>query len=106
MLKKVSQRLGRWFIHQKMNRWKKSRDLPSISNTVWTYILSKITNLSQDIMEVKMCVSKEPKSQFEDIQELKNKIKILSKKVISIKPELKDWVKKNFVDSWRDSEEE
>lgn len=57
-------------------------------------------------MEVKMCVSKEPKSQFEDIQELKNKIKILSKKVMSIKPELRDWVKKNFSDSWHDSEEE
>ena len=53
-----------------------------------------------------MCVSKEPKSQFEDIQELKNKIKILSKKVMSIKPERRDWVKKNFVDSWYDSEEE
>ena len=53
-----------------------------------------------------MCVSKEPKSQFDDIQELKNKIKILSKKVMSIKPELRDWVKKNFSDSWRDSEEE
>jgi hypothetical protein len=57
-------------------------------------------------MEVKMCASKEPKSQFEDIQELKNKIEILSKKVISIKPELKDWIKKNFVDSCPDSEEE
>lgn len=53
-----------------------------------------------------MCVSKEPKYQFEDIQEFKNKIKILSKKVIQLKPELKDWVKKNFVDSWYDSEEE
>ena len=53
-----------------------------------------------------MCVSKEPKSQFDDIQELKDKIKILSKKVISIKPELRDWVKKYFVDSWYDSEEE
>ena len=28
-----------------------------------------------------MCASKEPKSEFEDIQELKNKIKILSKKL-------------------------
>lgn len=28
-----------------------------------------------------MCASKEPKSQFEDIQELKNKIEILSKKL-------------------------
>ena len=53
-----------------------------------------------------MCVSKEPKYQFEDIQELKNKIKILSKKVIQLKPELKGWVKKNFVYSWYDSEEE
>ena len=53
-----------------------------------------------------MCASKEPKSQFEDIQELKNKIKILSRKIIQLKPELKEWIKKNFVDSWPDSEEE
>lgn len=54
----------------------------------------------------KMCASKEPKSQFEDIQNLKEKIKMLSKKIIQLKPELKGWIKKNFVDSWHDSEEE
>lgn len=41
-----------------------------------------------------------------DIEELNKKIKILSKKVIQLKPELEDWIKKNFVDSWHDSEEE
>ena len=53
-----------------------------------------------------MCAGKEPKSQFEDIKNLKDKIKILSKKIIQLKPELKGWIKKNFVDSWHDSEEE
>lgn len=53
-----------------------------------------------------MCASKEPKSQFEDIQNLKDKIKILSRKIIQLKPELKEWINKNFVDSWYDSEEE
>ena len=53
-----------------------------------------------------MCISKEPKSQFEDIQNLKEKIKMLSKKIIQLKPELKGWIKKNFVDSLQDSEEE
>lgn len=57
-------------------------------------------------MEEKMCATNKPKSQFEDIQELKNKIKMLSKKIIQLKPELKGWIKKNFVDSWHDSEEE
>lgn len=56
-------------------------------------------------MEVTMCASKEPKSQFEDIQNLKDKIKILSRKIIQLKPELKGWINKNFVDSWNDSEE-
>ena len=49
-----------------------------------------------------MCYSKEPKNNFEDITLLKEKIKILSDKVISIKPELTAWVKKNFIDSWKD----
>ena len=53
-----------------------------------------------------MCYSKEPKNSLEDITLLKEKIKILSDKVISIKPELTEWVKKNFIDSWHDSEEE
>lgn len=49
-----------------------------------------------------MCVSKEPKYQFDDIQEFKKKIKILCRKIIQIKPELESWVKKNFIDSWKD----
>lgn len=54
----------------------------------------------------KMCATNKPERQFEDIQNLKEKIKILSKKVIRLKPELKGWIKNNLVDSWRDSEEE
>lgn len=53
-----------------------------------------------------MCATDKPQSQFEDIQELKTKIKILSRKVIQLKPELKEWVKKNFIESWEDGEEE
>lgn len=53
-----------------------------------------------------MCATNKPEKQFEDIQNLKEKIKILSRKIIQIKPELKGWIKKNFVDSWHDSEEE
>ena len=41
-----------------------------------------------------------------DIERLNEKIRILSKKVIQLKPELEEWVKKNFVDSWHDYEEE
>ena len=52
-----------------------------------------------------MCATNKPQSQFEDIQELKSKIKILSRKIIQLKPELKEWINKNFVDSWHDSEE-
>lgn len=43
-----------------------------------------------------MCATKEPKSQFEDIEELKRKIKILSKKIIKLKPELEPWINKHF----------
>ena len=53
-----------------------------------------------------MCISKNPKPQFEDIQELQNKIKILCRVILKIKPELKAWVRKNFIECWRDSEEE
>ena len=53
-----------------------------------------------------MCVSKNPKSQFEDIQELKNQIKILCRVILKIKPELNTWIRKNFIDCWHDSEEE
>ena len=52
-----------------------------------------------------MCATNKPEGQFEDIQNLKDKIKILSRKIIQLKPELKEWIKKNFVDSWRDYEE-
>ena len=53
-----------------------------------------------------MCATNKPERQFEDIQNLKEKIKMLSKKVIQLKPELKGWIKNNLVDSWHDSEEE
>lgn len=53
-----------------------------------------------------MCATNKPEKQFEDIQNLKDKIKILSRKIIQLKPELQEWIKKNFVDSWRDYEEE
>jgi hypothetical protein len=53
-----------------------------------------------------MCATDKPQSQFEDIQELKAKIKVLCRKVIQLKPELEDWVKKNFIESWKDGEEE
>ena len=56
-------------------------------------------------MEVKMCATNKPEGQFEDIQNLKDKIKILSRKIIQLKPELKEWINKNFVDSWHDYEE-
>ena len=52
-----------------------------------------------------MCATSKPEKQFEDIQNLKDKIKILSRKIIQLKPELKEWIKKNFVDSWHDYEE-
>ena len=31
---------------------------------------------------------------------------ILCKKIIQLKPELKDWITENFIDSWKDGEEE
>lgn len=42
----------------------------------------------------------------DEIIELKKQIKILCKKLIKIKPELRSWIKKNFIDCWHDSEEE
>ena len=41
-----------------------------------------------------------------DIEQLNKKIKILSKKVIQLKPELEEGIKKIFVESWEDGEEE
>lgn len=53
-----------------------------------------------------MCATNKPERQFEDIQNLKDKIKILSRKIIQLKPELEEWIKKNFIESWIDGEEE
>ena len=47
-----------------------------------------------------------PTSNKETYTELKTKIKILCRKVVQLKPELEEWVKKNFINSWEDGEEE
>ena len=43
-----------------------------------------------------MCTTSKTEKQLEDIQNLKDKIKILSRKIIQLKPELKEWIKKNM----------
>lgn len=47
-----------------------------------------------------------PTTNEETYAKLKEQIKVLCRKVIQLKPELEGWIKKNFVESWEDGEEE
>lgn len=70
-------------------------------------------NIGKNEGELNMCASNKPKSPFEDffqqaakIKKLRADINTLCNMIRKIKPELTGWLRDNFIDCWKDGEEE